>query len=158
MQQPLQQCQLLTISAVWRDQGGLHAQYQCRTVATIAYSAGAVATIYQQARRKLRYGGETMNAVGVVRFTSCLRSGCSWCSLADSALFSRWAEAVEPLGPKFGSERRHVGSIAYSTLSMEESSGTWRFLAQCQQQSGNRPQNSGPSLAASRTSWATRLT
>ena len=61
--------------------------------------------------RPRQYGSETTNAVGVVRCTSCLRSGCSWCSLADSALFSRWAEAVEHLGPKFGSERCRVGNI-----------------------------------------------
>jgi hypothetical protein len=176
----------------------MHAQYQCRTVAATACPVPAAATTSQQDRGKLRYGGEPTNAVGVVRFTSCLRSGCSWCSLADSALFSRWAEAVEPLGAKFEKERFRVGGIAdsmlivegssntvsfsrcaqtaesaarksnkecfrvcnivYSKLSMKGSSGTWRFLAQSQQQNGNRPQNSGPSLAASVTSWATRMT
>ena len=82
-------------------------------------------------RGKLWYDGETMNAVGVVRFTSCLRSGCSWCSLADSALFSRWAEAVEPLGAKFGKERFCVGGIAGSMPSVEESSHTCWFVSVC---------------------------
>ena len=86
-----------------------------------------MATISQQDRGKLGYGSETLNAVGVVRFTSWLRSGCSWCSLADSALFSRWAEAVEPLGAKFGKERRRVGAIADSLLTLEGSSNTVSF-------------------------------
>ena len=107
----------------------MHAQHQCRTVATIAYSSGAVATISQQDRGKLRSGGETSDAAGVPRFTSRLRSGYSWCSLADSAMVSRWAEAVEPLGAKFGRERFRVGSIAGSMPSVEESSHTCRFLS-----------------------------
>jgi hypothetical protein len=107
----------------------MHAQYQCRTVAATACPVPAAATTSQQDRGKLRYGGEPTNAVGVVRFTSCLRSGCSWCSLADSAMFSRWAEAVELLGAKFGKEHSRVGSIAGSMPSVEESSHTCRFLA-----------------------------
>ena len=89
----------------------------------------SVATISEQDGGKFRYGGEPMNAVGVVRFTSCLRSGCSWCSLADSAMFSRWAEAVEPLGAKFGKEHSRVGSILGSMPSVEESSHTCWFVS-----------------------------
>src|SRR6185437_3353934 len=95
---------------------------------------------------ELLWRRETLDAVGVVRFTSCLRSECSWSSLADSALFPRCAEAVEPLGAKFGKERCRIGSIVDSTLSMEESSDTCRFLAVCQQQSGNRQRTSALSV------------
>ena len=47
--------------------------------------------------------------------------------MADSALFSRWAEAVEPLGRKFGKERFRVGGIADSMLIVEGSSNTVSF-------------------------------
>ena len=99
MQQRVQQCQLLTISTVWPDQDGLHAQYPCRTVATIAYSACTVATIsHQDAGNFGMAARQRMLLVWSAAHHVCAAAavGVHWltprCSLAGQKQWNLWAQ------------------------------------------------------------------